>query len=159
MSFYDELLQRLAASGCNYRLHEHAPSVTVTNAELYLDFPVEQLLKTIAFRVKNGDWVLAALCGHAQVDYKKLAAICGVSRDKLMRLTPEEVEQDLGFELGGVSPLATNPNTRIVIDAGALAYEWIFCGTGRKDRTLEIRPAELVVLAAATVAPLAKAAT
>jgi Cys-tRNA(Pro)/Cys-tRNA(Cys) deacylase len=156
MAFYDDLVQRLAASGVAYRLHEHAPSVTVVHAETYLDFPVERLLKTIAFRIKQGDWVLAALCGHAQVDYKKLAAVCGVSRDKLMRITPEAVEQELGFESGGVSPLAHGPNVRVIIDSGALQHERIFCGTGRKDRTLEIGPADLVALSGATVAPLAK---
>jgi Cys-tRNA(Pro)/Cys-tRNA(Cys) deacylase len=156
MTFYEELVQRLAASGVDYRIHEHAPSVTVVHAETYLDFPVEQLLKTIAFRIKQGDWVLAALCGHSQVDYKKLAAVCGVSRDKLMRLNPEAVEQELGFEIGGVSPLARQPNLRVIIDSGALQYEQLFCGTGRKDRTLEIGPGDLVKLAGATVAALVK---
>src|SRR5262245_49280042 len=97
MSFYDEITHRLATSGFRYHIHEHPPSVTVVDAEMHLDFPIAQLLKTVAFRVKNGDWVLAALCGHAQVDYKKLAAQCGVSRDKLVRLSPAEVEQDLGY--------------------------------------------------------------
>lgn len=156
LAFYDNLVQRLAASGLAYRLHEHAPSITVADAETNLDFPIAQLLKTVAFRVKNGGWVLAALCGHVQVDYKKLAAACGVSRDKLMRLTPDEVLQELGFELGGVCPFAPNGQTRVLIDAGALQHAQIFCGTGRTDRTLEMRPAYLVALTGATVAPLAK---
>jgi Cys-tRNA(Pro)/Cys-tRNA(Cys) deacylase len=156
MSVYDNVVQRLDESGIAYRMHEHAPSVTVLDAETHLDFPVNQLLKTIAFRVKQGGWVLAALCGYRQVDYKKLAAVCGVSRDKLMRLTPEQVEQDLGFELGGVCPFAPNPQTRVVIDAGALQYGLIFCGTGRRDRTLEIAPVDLVRVSGATVTSLAK---
>jgi Cys-tRNA(Pro)/Cys-tRNA(Cys) deacylase len=156
MPFYDELTQRLARSDIDYRIHSHAPSVTVVDAETYLDFPVAQLLKTIAFRVKNSGWVLAALCGHSQVDYKKLATFCGVSRDKLIRLTPGEIEQDLGFELGGVAPFATHAQTRVVVDAGAMQYSKVYCGTGRKDRTLEISPSDLVKIAGAAVALLAK---
>lgn len=156
MSFYYNLMQRLTVSGVGHHIHEHAPSVTVMDAEIHLDFPVEQLLKTIAFRVKNDGWVLAALCGHSQVDYKKLSAFCGVSRDKLMRLTPAEIEQDLGFELGGVAPFAPNVQTRIVIDAGAMLHNIVFCGTGRKDRTLEISPPDLIKVSGASVAPLAK---
>jgi Cys-tRNA(Pro)/Cys-tRNA(Cys) deacylase len=156
LSIYDDLMQQLTVSSIDYHIHEHAPSVTVVDAEINLDFPVDQLLKTIAFRVKNDGWVLAALCGHSQVDYKKLAAFCGASRDKLMRLTPAEIEQDLGFELGGVAPFAPNAQTRVVIDAGAMQYSRIYCGTGRKDRTLEISPADLVKIANAAVAPLAK---
>jgi len=156
MSVYATMLQRLKESGVAYRLYEHAPSVTVAEAEAHLDFPVEQLLKTIVFRRKNGGWVLAALCGYQQVDYKKLAAVCGVSRDKLIRLAPEAVEQELGFELGGVGPFAPNDQTQVIIDAGAMRHALLFCGLGRRDRTLEIAPVDLVHVSGATVAPLAK---
>ena len=155
-ALYDQIITALAASGVPYRIHEHAPSVTIQDADTHLDFPVEQLLKTIAFRVKNRGWVLAALCGYAQVDYKRLAAAVGVSRDKLMRLAPEEVEADLGYQLGGVAPFAPNPQTEVLIDAGALGWPLVFCGTGRSDRTLEIAPRLLVQVAGAKVAGLAK---
>jgi Cys-tRNA(Pro)/Cys-tRNA(Cys) deacylase len=153
---YDQITTTLAQSGAAYRLHEHAPSVTIQDADMHLDFPVEQLLKTIAFRVKNRGWVLAGLCGYAQVDYKRLAAAVGVGRDKLMRLTPEEVLGELGYELGGVAPFAPNPQTEVLIDAGALGWSLVFCGTGRTDRTLEIDPRQLVQVAGARVAGLAK---
>ena len=144
VAFHDEILERLRYSGILYRIHEHAPSITIQDADQNLWFPVDQLLKTIAFRVKNRGWVLAALCGYSQVDYKKLAAAVGVSRDKLMRLSPTEVASELGYELGGVAPFAFNDQTRVVIDAGALTFPVIYCGVGRKDRTLEISPADLL---------------
>ena len=134
--------------------------MTIQDADTNLDFPVEQLLKTIAFRVKNraqnSTWVLAALCGYAQVDYKRLAAAVGVSRDKLMRLEPGEVQGELGYTLGGVAPFAPNAQTEVLVDAGALGWQAIFCGTGRNDRTLEIDPHLLVRVAGARVAGLAK---
>ena len=114
------------------------------------------MLKTIAFRVKNRGWVLAALCGYAQVDYKRLAAAVGVGRDKLMRLEPEAVESELGYTLGGVAPFAPNAQTEVLIDSGALGWQVIYCGTGRTDRTLEIDPHLLVGVAGARVAGLAK---
>jgi Cys-tRNA(Pro)/Cys-tRNA(Cys) deacylase len=153
---YDQITARLAAAGVAFRIHEHAPSITVQDAETHLDFPVEQLLKTIAFRVKNRGWVLAALCGHAQVDYKRLAAALSVSRDKLMRLTPEEVQSDLGYELGGVAPFAPHAQTEVLIDAGTLGWPLIYCGAGRNDRTLEIAPRLLVQATGARVAGIAK---
>lgn len=153
---YEQISATLAAAGVAYRIHEHAPSITVQDAELHLDFPVEQLLKTIAFRVKNRGWVLTALCGYAQVDYKRLAAAVGVNRDKLMRLSPEEVQADLGYEVGGVAPFAPNAQTEVLIDSGALGWQTIYCGTGRTDRTLEIAPRLLVPVAGARVAQLAK---
>ena len=155
-TLYDQITAALTAAGVPYRIHEHAPSITIQDADTHLDFPVEQLLKTIAFRVKNRGWVLAALCGYAQVDYKRLAAAVGVSRDKLMRLAAEEVEAELGYPLGGVAPFAPNAQTEVLIDAGALGWPLVYCGTGRSDRTLEIAPRLLVGAAGARVAGLAK---
>jgi Cys-tRNA(Pro)/Cys-tRNA(Cys) deacylase len=146
----------LANSGVQYRIHEHTPSVTIEDADTHLDFPVEQLLKTIAFRAKNRGWVLGALCGYAQIDYKRLSAAVGISRDKLVRLSPEEVESELGYQLGGVAPFAPNAQTLVLIDAGALGWQTVYCGTGRNDRTLEIAPRLLVQVTGAQVAPLAK---
>ncbi len=155
-TLYDQITATLADSGVAYRIHEHAPSITIQDADTYLDFPVDQLLKTIAFRVKNHGWVLAALCGYAQVDYKRLAAAVGVNRDKLMRLSPAEVQGELGYELGGVAPFAPNAQTEVLIDSSALGWQVVFCGTGRNDRTLEIDPRLLVQVAGAQIAGLAK---
>lgn len=114
------------------------------------------MLKTIAFRTKQRGWVLAGLCGYAQVDYKRLAEAVGVNRTQRMRLEFHEVEAELGYTIGGVAPFAPNGQTRVVIDTATLRHATIFCGTGRRDRTLEIAPAELVRTTAAHVAPLAR---
>lgn len=152
----DSFLAALAAAGVPYRLHEHAPSVTIADAEDYLDFPVERLLKTIAFRVKKHGWLLAGTLGYSQIDYKKLSAAVGVSRDQIVRLEAHEVEEQLGYPLGGVAPVAPNAEAVVLLDTGVRRWETIFCGTGRPDRTLEIAPDDLIRLSGATVAPLAK---
>lgn len=152
----DSFLAALKADGAPYTLHAHAPSVTIANAEEYLDFPVEQLLKTIAFRVKERGWLLAGLLGYNQIDYKKLSAAMGVPRDRIMRLEAYEVEEQLGYPLGGVAPVAPNPATTVLLDTGVRRWGTIFCGTGRPDRTLEIAPDDLARLAEAQFAPIAK---
>ena len=156
VSATDVVAAVVTTEGIPHTVHEHAPSVTIADADAYLGFPVERLLKTIAFRAKGRGWVLAALCGYNQVDYRKLAEAVGISRNKLMRLTPEEVESDLGYPLGGVAPFAPNAQTLVLLDKGALQHETIFCGTGRPDRTLEIAPADLLRISGAQVVPLAK---
>lgn len=152
----DALLAALDADGAPYALHEHAPSVTIANADAYLEFPVERLLKTIAFRVKDRGWLLAGLLGYGQLDYKRLSAALGVSRDKIVRLEAHEVEEQLGYPLGGVAPLAPNAATRVLMDTGVRRWGTIFCGSGRPDRTLEIAPETLARFARAEFAPLAK---
>ncbi len=150
-AMFDAILGRLHAHGAVFTVHEHAPSITVRDADEALWFPVERLLKTIAFRVKKRGWVLVGACGYDQVDYKKLAAALGVGRDKLMRLSPDEVARDLGYQLGGVAPFASNDATTVLLDAGALAWPTVYCGMGRNDRTLEIAPHTLAQITGAHV--------
>lgn len=111
----------LSAINAVYTLREHAPSVTIQDADANLWFPVERLVKAIAFRIKGGGFVLAGLCGYSQVDYRKLAAFLGVNRTKLMRLAPEEIETELGYVRGGVAPFAPDERTCVVLDAGMMA--------------------------------------
>lgn len=153
---FEHIVAALDAAGAPYAIHAHAPSVTIADADAHLDFPVERLLKTIAFRTKRGGWVLAGLCGYVQVDYKRLAEALGVNRTQLMRLELHELEAELGYEIGGVAPFAPNDQTRVVIDTATLRHATIFCGTGRRDRTLEIAPTDLVRVTAAQVALLSK---
>jgi Cys-tRNA(Pro)/Cys-tRNA(Cys) deacylase len=146
----------LAAADVAYKLHEHAASVTIADADANLNFPVERLLKAIAFRNKRGGWLLVGICGYAQVDYKRLAAAVGVNRTQLTRLEFHEVETELGYAIGGVAPFARNAQTKVYLDTGVLQHATIFCGTGRRDCTLEIAPADLVRVAHAHLASLAK---
>ena len=153
-SMFDTILTRLHQCGARFTIHQHARSITIQDADQTLWFPVEQLVKTIAFRVKGNGWALVGLCGYNQVDYKKLAIAVGISRDKLMRLTPEEVQAELGYQLGGVAPFAPNEQTTVLLDAGVLSWPAIYCGVGRNDRTLEIAPRDLVQIVGATVRDL-----
>lgn len=112
-----------------------------------LAFDVERIVKTIAFRTRNGVLVLAALRGTRRVDYPRLAALAGVNRRDLAPLSPEEVRELLGVEPGSVSPLPLRKDAAVFIDDDVLTIlPTIYCGIGRPDRTLEIVPADLTQL-------------
>ncbi len=140
-----------------HRIHAHAASVTFKDAADYLDFPPAHLLKTIAFRVKDGPWVLAAVRGRDRVDYKKLAAHLGINRTRLASLPPEQVESELGYPLGGVAPFPTCENTRVLFDTRATILDVVYCGTGRNDRTLEIDAHMLLAVCGGEIADIAAA--
>ena len=80
-----QIVGLLTGRGVRFRVHEHVVSRTVADAVALLPFPAEQYLKTVVFRVKGGDWVLVACRGEDRVDYKKVAAACGVRRDRVVR--------------------------------------------------------------------------
>lgn len=151
----ERIVALLTARGIAFRAHEHRVARTVEEAKTLLPFPPEHFLKTIAFRVKDGPWILAALRGQDRVDYRKLAAALGVRRGDLTRPDAAEIEATLGYPIGGVGPIPPNEETRTVIDSGATAMERVFCGMGRVDRTLEIALADIIAVSDARVAPIA----
>jgi Cys-tRNA(Pro)/Cys-tRNA(Cys) deacylase len=149
----------LTARGVRFRVHEHPVSRTVEDAKAQLPFPLDQLLKTIAFRVKNGPWLLVACKGQDRVDYRKLADAAGVRRADIVQPAPDEVEAALGYVIGGVAPFPPNAETRTIVDAGAAAtMGTVYCGIGRNDRTLEIAIADLIAVSGALVAPVVQGA-
>lgn len=153
----EQIVKRLTASGLAFTIHEHVVARTVTDALERLPFAPEAYLKTVAFRLKPGGWVLAALRGADRVDYRGLAAALGVGRRDLHQMTPDEVATDLGYPLGGVGPVPTNEQTRTVFDA--LATETlgtVYCGAGSPDRTLEARIGDLILACDGLVAPIAQ---
>lgn len=154
---YEAIVSLLTTRGVPFTIHEHAPSYTVADAEAHLLFPLERLLKTIAFRTRSGGYLLAAVRGPDRIDYRKLAAACGTKRTDIFRLTPEEVVQAFGVEVGSVSPILLQDGVQVFFDAQVPAHVTVFCGTGRPDRTFEIQLADLAQVTAGRILPLTSA--
>jgi Cys-tRNA(Pro)/Cys-tRNA(Cys) deacylase len=151
---YEAIVQLLTARGIAFTIHEHIPSYTVADAQAYQLFPLERLLKTIAFRIRSGSYILAAVPGPDRIDYRKLAAACGTKRTDVFRLTPQEVANAFNVEIGSVSPILLKDGVRILFDTKVPADESVFCGIGRPDRTLEIQLADLVRITQGQIVPL-----
>jgi Cys-tRNA(Pro)/Cys-tRNA(Cys) deacylase len=150
------IVRRLEAAGVPFTIHTHEPARTVADAEARLPFPKAQFLKTVVFRLKGGGWILVALQGQDQVDYRRLADALGVKRGDLIRPPPEEIEAALGYQIGGVGPIPLGPDTGVLFDEAALQMATVYCGAGRNDRTLEIGLPDLIRAVAGPVAPLAR---
>jgi Cys-tRNA(Pro)/Cys-tRNA(Cys) deacylase len=157
-SVTERIAERLTSRGVAFTIHEHVVARTVAEALERLPFSPEAYLKTVAFRLKAGGWVLAALRGADRVDYRGLAAALGVGRRDLHQLTPDEVAADLGFPVGGVGPVPPNEQVRTLFDALAVEQlDVVYCGAGRADRTLEVGLADLIAACDGLVAPIAQA--
>jgi Cys-tRNA(Pro)/Cys-tRNA(Cys) deacylase len=150
------IVRRLQDGGVPFTIHAHEVARTVADAEARLPFPKEQFLKTVVFRLKAGGWILVALQGQDQVDYRRLAAALGVRRGDLIRPPPQEVETALGYQIGGVSPIPLTADIRVLFDEAALQMATVYCGAGRNDRTLEIGLTGLIRTVAGQVAPLVR---
>ncbi|MDQ5824799.1 MAG: YbaK/EbsC family protein [Chloroflexota bacterium] len=127
-----------------YALHCHVPLLTLRDIEEHVTFPIEGMVKTMAFRVKPSTWVLVALGAYSRVDYRKLADAVGVKRGALVQASPEEVEVELGFQVGGVAPIPPREGVLAVYDEAVVGLDVVTVGSGRNDVTLEIRMADLL---------------
>ncbi|MDQ3704912.1 MAG: YbaK/EbsC family protein [Chloroflexota bacterium] len=150
----DSLLQLLDKQDLRYTLHSHVPLLTLRDIEEHVTFPIEGMVKTMAFRVKPSTWVLVALGAYSRVDYRKLADALGVKRGALVQASPEEVEAELGFQVGGVAPIPPREGVLAVYDEAVVGLDVVTVGSGRNDVTLEIRMADLLRLVRPIVASI-----
>lgn len=153
---YTKVIELLQKSGFAYTIHEHEPVTTILEAHQKVPHLTHNLLKTIVFRIKDADWILAAVTGDVRVHYKKLADAMDVKRKDLRSISPEQVESDLGFELGGVGPFPVREDIRVVFDATLADLGNVFCGSGRNTHTIEIKSADLIELSHGRVFPILK---
>jgi Cys-tRNA(Pro)/Cys-tRNA(Cys) deacylase len=153
---YAKVLKMLEESGADFQLHDHPVVTTIDEANEKVPHLTQNLLKTIVFKIKEADWILAAVNGCDRIHYKKLADAVGVKRTQLRSIAPDQVESELGFELGGVGPFAVRKDIRVVFDASLEGLGAVFCGSGRNTRTVEIDVDDLAALTNGIFYPVCK---
>lgn len=154
MVVYDQVLRLLDEQEVAYTLHHHEPVRTVAEVEEKLPLLLDRMLKTIAFRMRDGRYVLAGLRGHDRLSYPLLAQALGVNRRNVASLSPQEVAAALGFEVGGVGPFALRKDVVVVFDGRLTDMGLVYCGSGRNTVTIAIDFADLQRVAAGRVVML-----
>jgi Cys-tRNA(Pro)/Cys-tRNA(Cys) deacylase len=142
----DGFLALLNERGVVYRVHSHPPLTTAENSAAVTSFPRTQLVKTLAFRLPNGRWALAALRAFDRLAYGELARLCDVRRADLKPAAPGDVETELGQQIGGVGPTTMREGVSVLFDQAVLGLDPIYCGYGRADRTLEVSAVALMAV-------------
>jgi Cys-tRNA(Pro)/Cys-tRNA(Cys) deacylase len=110
--------------------------------------------KTLIARPAAGRPVCAVIPVDRQLDLKALAAVAGVKG--VVLADPAEAERVTGYLVGGISPLGQKQRLDTYLDESAAAHPTVFVSGGRRGLELELAPADLVALTAATVVPIAR---
>jgi Cys-tRNA(Pro)/Cys-tRNA(Cys) deacylase len=138
MDVYETILDLLCQRGIQFKTHVHEAVRTIDDAKRIAPALVPVLLKTVVFKIKDSFWVLAAVRCRDRIDYRKLAAALKINRRQLCTLSPEEIEVELGYEVGGVGPIPVRGDVKAVFDSNLRDIGTICCGSGRNTRTLEL---------------------
>ena len=89
---------------------------------------------------------------RASLDLKALAAALGGKRAAMAE--PAAAERATGYVTGGISPFGQRSRLPMAIDASVEAWPTVYVSGGRRGLQVEVAPADLLRLTAATLAPI-----
>lgn len=143
----------LAAAGVSFVAHpySHDPAATSYGLEAaeVLGVDPARVFKTLMVDV-DGRLAVGVVPVSGNLDLKAMAAALGGK--KAAMADPATAERRTGYVLGGISPLGQRQASPTVVDESALELETILVSGGRRGLDLELSPADLVRLTAATTA-------
>lgn len=124
--------------GIPHRVFRHAQPVTsFEQAARERGQRPGQIVRSILFQVRAGEFVMVLMAGMAQVDWKKLRQ--RVKRSRVRMATEEEVLEVTGYRIGTVSPFGVRNRVRVLMDASVLREEEISIGSGVRNVAIIMR--------------------
>lgn len=117
-------------------------SATVELAAQAVGVIPARIAKTLSFKNKEGDsGILIVTAGDAKIDNKKFKSEFGF---KSKMLTPEEVLEYVGHEIGGVCPFALKrEDVAVYLDVSMKRFNSIFPAAGSSNSSIELTCDEL----------------
>ena len=147
----------LTAAGVDFTLHAYAhdPRAASYGLEAAEALGVEpgRVLKTLLASL-DGALVVGIVPVDGQLDLKALARALGGS--KAVMADVAAAERATGYVAGGISPIGQRRAHPTVVDASATAWPTVFVSGGRRGLDVELSPADLVAVTAATTAPIGR---
>ena len=143
MSDSTPVTQALDQLSVPYTFFKHSGKVTSLEqaAEERGQMP-EQIIRTILFRLAQGQYVLVLMAGPQQIDWKALRRYLGQSR--VTMASQDEVLQMTGYQVGSVSPFGLPQPIRTLVDESVFAQEEISIGSGLRSTTVIMKTAVLM---------------
>lgn len=102
----------------------------------------EQVVRSILFRISQGEYAMVLMAGPNQISWKNLRHFLNQSR--LTMASEEEVLQATGYPIGAVSPFGISDNIRVLVDHNVLAQDEISIGSGFRGVTIIMKTSDLL---------------
>jgi prolyl-tRNA editing enzyme YbaK/EbsC (Cys-tRNA(Pro) deacylase) len=116
-------------------------SATVEQAAAIIGVVPARIAKTLSFRGEGEKAILVVAAGDAKIDNKKFRGEFGV---KARMLSPDEVLEQTGHEVGGVCPFGLKKDLDVFLDVSLRRFETFFPACGSINSAIELTPDEIL---------------
>ena len=120
---------------------------TAKDAAMSLNCDVGAIVKSLLLRTENS-FVLCLVSGDKRCSLNKVKKILNL-KDVSMA-DAEQVKNQTGFSIGGVSPVAHLNKKKILIDASLSRYEHVYAAAGHPNTIFKISYKQLIKLTEGT---------
>ena len=102
----------------------------------------EQVVRSILFRLTEGEYLMVLMAGPRQIDWKSLRQYLGTNR--ISMASKDEVLAGTGYQLGAVAPFGLPQPLRILVDRSVQAEKDLSMGSGVRNIAILIKSADLM---------------
>lgn len=135
MSHLPPVSVALTALDIPHRVFRHpGPVRSVEQAAAERGQQPEQVVRSILFRLGEGNYRMVLVAGPAQISWPTLRRHLGVSR--VTMATPDEVLAVTGYPIGAVSPFGIAQPLPILVDENVFAPAEVSIGSGERGVTV-----------------------
>jgi Cys-tRNA(Pro)/Cys-tRNA(Cys) deacylase len=128
--------------GIPYRLFQHAqPPESFEEAARQRGQSPAQIVRSIIFRLTEGQFIMVLIAGPGQISWKRLRAALGITR--ITMASEAEVLTATGFVRGAVTPLGLPRPMRVLADESVFAPDEISIGSGVRGIAIILKPTDL----------------
>lgn len=145
MDAHKKILEQLNNANIEYKIYSHEEIPSVAEAKEKVNFNIEQCFKTLAFKYEN-KILFISLLAEDKLKYSKLCSSLNIKRKKLEKLNSKELEEKYGYESGGIAPISVSDDIVVIFDTKINDRSIIFCGSGRRDKTIELKSEDVIRL-------------
>ncbi len=142
MPFTSPVTNHLDHLGVDYRVFTHpGPVRSLEQAAAERGQRPEQVIRSLLFRLGEGDYIMVLAPGSEQVSWRALRRYLGESR--LTTASQEELLAVTGYPIGAVAPFGLPQPVRVLLDQRILAEEEVSLGSGVRGTTVILKAADL----------------
>jgi len=121
---------------------------TANDAAMSLKCEVGAIVKSLLLRTEN-NFILCLVSGDRRCSLNKVKKILNL-KDVSMA-DAEQVKNETGFSIGGVSPIAHLKKNKVLIDISLSRYEHVYAAAGHPNTIFKINYKQLIKLTEGTV--------